>query len=90
MKEISRGFFTLVDDIETEIKKISTDSEVTRHIQGVGSQGSVPRPHITIGIPRKMQDVGVVSGKDGPFCIDVGPQDQEAFLIQINNLCRKI
>ncbi|RJP56914.1 MAG: hypothetical protein C4549_06005 [Deltaproteobacteria bacterium] len=57
------------------------DSKIPGHIQGIGSKGAIPWPHIAVGIPSKMLNVRIISSNDSSFGINVGSQDEQALFI---------
>ena len=60
------------------------------HVQGVGDEGAIARPHVGIGIAGELHDVAVVGGDDRPAVVDLGTADQQAALEEIDDFRREI
>lgn len=74
------------DDLGTEVKEAAGHFEVTGIVEGVCHEGSVSRPHISVGVFVEGHDVGIVGGDDGTAIIDGRANQQKADLHGVHDL----
>ena len=55
------------------------------HVQRVGDQGAVPRPHIGIRVAGELHDVRVIGGDDRAAVVDLRAKDQQRSLEQLDD-----
>src|SRR3972149_460497 len=58
-----------------KMKELPGDSMVTGFIKRIGSKGTIPWPHIAIGIPCEMLDIRIICCDYCSILVDISRQD---------------
>ena len=64
-------------------EKFSTEFALSRKNKRLRNQRAVTRPHVGIGVARKMRDVVIVCRNDGAAIVNLRARDQQAARLQL-------
>ncbi len=74
------------EELAAEPEELAGELRIARHVQRVSHQRAVPRPQVRIGVSRLGRDVRVVRRNDRAAVVHLGPDHQQAPVIEVRDL----